>query len=122
MPFAYEIEPERRLVVITLSGRVTGTTVVEALQAVVADARWKAGFDRVWDGRGITSLEIEPEEVRAFRRLARSAPEAMRPGRAAVVAERTLYRDAAVLYVMAVGWETRVFPTMEQAMAWLTPA
>jgi hypothetical protein len=66
MPFTHRILPPHRLGVLWFSGKITGDTLVEAAEVLVAQPDWLPGFDEVWDFLEIRSFAVSPSEMKAL--------------------------------------------------------
>ena len=122
MPFSYEIDTARRLVVIILTGDVSGRDIHDAISTYVEDPAWRPGYDRVWDSSGTKSMVLDLDEVRRIWKLLEALQSRMGEGRTAVVARRDVDRTAAEIIRAKTPWPLRIFPTMEKALAWIDEA
>ena len=59
MTLPYVVDHANRVVVVTVSGRVSGTDIAATIRAIYDDLEWQAGFGVVWDGSGVTELLFE---------------------------------------------------------------
>jgi hypothetical protein len=127
MPVATCVQPELKLGLITFSGTVDAGDILRAMDEVYHAPSWEPTFTLLWDGRGIRSLVLEPEEVGhitsravALRPLKSVDPAA---GREAVVVAREVDFIAARLLVERTRegrvHEVRVFDVFGDATAWL---
>lgn len=119
MPYTYHIYPEQALAVIEIFGDVTGGTYREAMQAVLSDAQWQPGYDRLWDERQTGRLMIDEAELWDYAEWVQSVIGTLGGGRSATVAEHELARSIGELYRAVLPWEVVVFGTLEEALAWL---
>ena len=66
MPYAVCVDPESRLGMVCLSGRVTGGDLIAANEVLYGDAAWSPGFDELWDCRAVEEMVVEIEHMRAI--------------------------------------------------------
>ena len=119
MPSTYEIDPARQLATITSTGDVTGKDFIDALLAVTADPAWQRDFDRLWNGKGIRTLDMTPDQF--FRIIALEKDEATCARRTAIVVktDEDLVAAKAHSVHMLRSYPTEIFLTVEEALAWL---
>lgn len=122
MPFSYHIDTEQGLGIITVSGRTTGSMLIEAAAALASDEAWSPAFDRLWDCSGITWLDVTPEEQMQLVEMLKSSKG--RAGRAALVVHRDLDRMIGMVLrgFLRKDHPVEVFQSMAAALAWLGKA
>jgi hypothetical protein len=120
MPFPYAIDSERRFARVTLSGQVYGHAIAETIKAVYFDAEWQYGFNTLWDGRHITALVFEHDDVKRFAELQYELVDYAGPGVEVLLMTRTLDRVTAEAYAKLAERSTRhavVCSTESEALA-----
>ena len=120
--FAVTLQPDQRLLCIHLHGTVTGTCVLETLQAMWEDPRYDPSFKQLWDCRAVTALDIDWPEFKAIGEALQARCIAAPTDRAAIVAPReNNYYGALALtrYARKSARQKRVFRQMEAALQWL---
>ena len=63
MPYQLRVLPESRTGLVTGSGHVTGTELIQACGDLIGHADWRPGFDEVWDLTGAREIDIGPDEL-----------------------------------------------------------
>jgi hypothetical protein len=58
-----EIDPERRIVFTTCSGRVTDEEFLAARQQILSDPHFNPSFDRLWDFSAVTEQHVSEEAL-----------------------------------------------------------
>lgn len=117
MPATYRLDPERRLVVITLAGVVTGAELDEVRTQIREDPAFDPSFSVLVDASELNPAALTGQVVRA--RAAAPPPGRMR---VAVVAPADAVFGIARMYQMMVegsGKPVGVFRSTDEAMAWL---
>lgn len=71
MPASYELDRQRAIATLRLWGEVSGETLVEMGEALMQDPGWDETYRRLWDWRGIDTLLLELDEVKAFAQRVR---------------------------------------------------
>ena len=119
MPFKYQIDRKQSLAIITLWGRADGAHLEAAVTTLESDEAWSPAFDRIWDGSGISMLDLTPEAVETLGGLARKDHGSVR--RAAVVASREVVELAATVFKFSLRRDRpiEIFQTLEEALTWL---
>ena len=119
MPLPYVIEATQRVAVVTLSGRVTGADLAQAMQSIYADPAWHSGFNIIWDGLQITELIFERPDLADLIALQRSSSERAGAGRDVIVTTRVIDEMMANMYVTLVKHvrATSVASSMGEALA-----
>lgn len=113
----YTISPD--IVVVRVGGAVTGPDIVWLVQILLQDSAFCSCTRRVWDGRGITELQIDLHDVEQVRALARE--QLLNPtGGAAIVVRSDDEVGAAHLFRTHIeGRQIEVFTEMYDALRWL---
>ena len=122
MPFTARIEASHRLGVATLLGAIDGVDFRNAMRALYEHPAWEPDFNALWDGRGLSVLLLQPEDVEHVLALTVELEARMGTGRAAFVMPQELHRMIAGLIIRRRrpnGRERKVFESMEPALAWL---
>ena len=118
MPFLYEIDSERRLVTIRLSGYVNMETILAAAETIGRDKRWDDTMNRIWDATDVRSLAMSPEEFSMLRSMMEHR--LRENNRTAVVYSTDRDEALAMLFMAYAGRETfRIFRSHAEAVAWL---
>jgi hypothetical protein len=121
MPFTYEIDEGRRLVVMTADARATQDEWFETFDRVLEDPRFRPGFDFVYDR---TNVAITPDALNVRSLVGRYLEVSRRAGggRLAVVVDKTV---AYGMVRMASAWtdtagaSVNAFRSMDEALFWL---
>ena len=122
MGYTVRIDPERRRGYVEIEGDVTKATVIDVARALFQHEGWVPGFDAVWDGRKITQLLLDEDDVAEIVAQSQALSERMGGGRAAVVVPREVDWIMARLFLLRAHHpdrQRRTFHTLEEAMAWL---
>ncbi len=119
MPYTIRIFPEHALAVLTFTGEASGKTFMEAKQALLAHPDWRPGYDRLWNELGIEMVAAGYPEAKEYGRFTRSIAERVGSGRSAIVAAEPVHHRLNVLYKVLIPWQSEVFHTVEEALAWL---
>ena len=113
---AYQIDPDCGLALIRPSGAVTGRDLAQGLHALQADSDWHHHYALIWDERGITSLDVTPDELDQMV----EAQEGAVIGPDLIVTTREDYEDLFQLYawrVQARGHPASVCRSLQKALA-----
>lgn len=124
MSYTIRILASDGLAEVTLHGQVDGAELVEGVVALCTHPGRSVAGGSLWDGRGVTSLVLQPNDVEAFvgtcRALCRAA--GAPAGRNAIVIRRGLDADVATLLIAKLrplGLQLRLFRRLPAARAWL---
>ena len=115
MSVAFELSKER--VVVTARGDLTAGDVVDALEQLYRDPRFRPGMSMLWDVRG-ARLNVTGEDVRRIVAFVSKSREARGEGKSVVLTGREVdYGMARVaqVHMEAIGIELMVFREMEHA-------
>ncbi len=121
MPIGYEVDVERRRLVVSLSGRVSIEEMLDAIRSSVADPRFESGFDVLSDHTKLAT-PIAPGDVPRVIQCLRSVADKVAGARWAVVAPSAASFGMMRLIGVqaeAVPIEIRVFGEVADAEAWL---
>lgn len=124
MPYTIEIQPDRLLSVVRLSGYVNADELERAAEEQSKHADFKPNFDSLWDLRDTRAVDLNPEETERLieRKLERDRRLGL-SGRIAIVVNRHTVAGAAMLVKVrssqSPGRVVDVFQTEKQALAWL---
>ena len=125
MAFRVHIDPAARRGTVVAYDAASGEEAVAAMEALFLDPAWESGFDALWDLTGVRTIDMDREGAAALALRVRVLEPLMGPGRGAfAVAEGDQRRlTEAILHLTRVpGRERRVFPTLDEARAWLDEA
>src|SRR5687768_2969022 len=91
MPHAAYVLPPHRLGLLRLSGDVDGPDLLQGIAALYTGQGWCPPFSAVWDLRGVTALDLLPDDVERLCEVldvlrGRTAP----PGRGAILTAREI--------------------------------
>jgi hypothetical protein len=124
MDHRYRIDTEIGLAVVRFSPAVRGSDVISMLNAVLGDPEWKPGFSRLWDGRDVKHLDVQPHEIEEHSAFLDSMRTIAGKGKSAIVAFRDIDHLTAQLYRERVrrllGVDIRVFTEMPEAADFLS--
>ncbi len=101
---------------VVMAGEVHGEDIVEAAHALLTHPRWRTSFDVIWDGRGVTSLILEPDDLAKMV----EAKAEVTAGKEVTIAVRTLDKEMAKLCTLLLrvrGREVKVVGTLDEALA-----
>ena len=121
MPITYAVQSQDRIVVVTLSGDLAVSDYSTTLQTALADPRYEPGSAIILDARAIEPLP-SVDDLRGLVAVARELSARSVHPFAIVVANDLQYlagRLFATLASATINLETRVFRTMDVALAWL---
>ncbi len=119
MSYTYRIYSEQQLVMINLSGDITGTTFIEAMLAFADDPKFRPGYDRIWDMTQITAIDMDFEDIKEHQRKAREIHDRMGAGRSVLVAQREAFVTISHLYRAMLPWQVDVARDLGAALALL---
>jgi hypothetical protein len=118
MPFRYEIDRARRVVLSTAMGTVTDEELQTHMRGLAADPNFDPTYRQLVDLRDVSKVDVTSGGLRA---LGRSNPWKA-PTRRAVVCERDVVFGLARMYELLTGddpHEVRVFREISEALDWL---
>lgn len=122
MAYEYRIEPAEGLGIITLTGRVNGPQIREAMEALFGDARWQPGFASLWDAVMVEAIAIAPEDLPAISETMEQARLRAGAGRGAWVVRGEMAQSIGELLARRAqqrGHERRCFTDTDEARRWL---
>jgi hypothetical protein len=123
MDHSYRIDVQHSLALVRFGTSVTGLDIVALLEKVLGDPKWKPGYARLWDGRRVRHLDVQPQEITAHGEFLDGMRKIAGDGKSAIVASRDIDLMAAKLYRERVqrllGVDVRVFDNMNDAVAFL---
>lgn len=124
MPFSLSIDAEHSITRVWFDGAVTGRTIIEATNELVAQPAFREDMDQLWVFLAVTSLDISPEDMEAMVAHDTGLVEegVMGQVKVAIVVTDTLRHVAARLYQMHMepsGQKVRLFARESAAEAWL---
>ena len=122
MPYAYEIDVDRRLVVVVFSGDANLADAEGIMTELHADPRHSFRFNRVYDCRAVTRLPPVTELRGVAELFRRRVDPTVRPRRAIVVRPGAPYGLGRMLQALLdlAGLELTIFMDLDEAIAWAT--
>lgn len=123
MPYHFEIHPQYRCAVVTVSGRMSADEFLDASKELYEDPDWEDSFKTLWDLRWTTAVDLSPEDMenlvaaKAHRETERGLS-----GRIALLVNRDTLFGVARLFQHrggAKGREIQVFTEEAPARAWI---
>jgi hypothetical protein len=118
MPLSYRIDPEQRLLTMTVTGTVTAAEMRAHLLRVAADPDYRPDLRSLTDFTDASPIAASGDEARELARILPTAPGARR----AVVSASDLHYGLGRMVSQAhetPGIEIRVFRTRAEALEWL---
>jgi hypothetical protein len=118
MPLTTKVDTAQKLVTSTAWGPVAAEDFVQARKELVANPKFDASYDRLWDFSGVTEVDIpdgtiaelvatSPSRERAYRAVVCTAPATVQRVQEFIARSRDFNRQIAV------------FPTLNQAQSWI---
>ena len=122
MPYAYEIDVDRRLVVAVFSANASLADAEAVMTALHADPRHSFEFNRVYDCREVTRLPPVAELRGVAELFRRRVDTTVRPRRAIVVRPGAMFGLGRMLQALMdlVGLDLSIFTDADEAIAWAT--
>jgi len=117
MAATYRFDTERRLMMVTLEGRVTGSELDAFTETVKQDAAFEPSWPALVDASGLNPAGLSTQVLRT-----RAAVPKQNPTRVAIVAPADVVFGLARMFQMMSegdGNHIEVFRGMDEAMAWL---
>ena len=62
----YRIDQKLGLALVRVSGAVSGARIARCAEALQSDPAWSFTYAAIWDERGITSLDVTPQDLEAM--------------------------------------------------------
>ena len=119
MPVSYEINKERRLVLLTVWEACTTNDVQQFRKQVLSDRDFDPTFSQLADLTRITKVEITPDEIRMIATMSPFSPQSRR----AIVAQDHLVFGVSKMFGILRGLRgeklLRVFRDRSEALEWL---
>lgn len=113
----YSVESD--VVVISVSGVVTGPCAIDLINALAENKTLSASTRRLWDFLEIADVVLEPGDVSAVRKALDDRFAPLR-GRAAVVVKSSIYeRGAHLVRPFTDARQTEFFTDTGEALRWL---
>ena len=122
MPYAYQIDVERELVIVEFSAEANLAEAEALITQLYADPRHSVRFNRVFDCRGVTRLPPLGELRGVAELLRRRVDPTAHAKRAIVVRAGAPYGIGRMLqaFLDLVGVELHLFMDLDEAVAWAT--
>lgn len=118
--YSCHVYPDQSLSVIRLEGTVTGGDLASAIHVLLQHPDFDPGMARIWDGRQIQQLIVEPDDVGRVRQAIAATLNDLRHSRAAVVAKRDTDLTIAELFRAYIrGRPVQVFTDYDAALRWV---
>jgi len=112
------------MAVVTAPSALTTEAILKSVTAVVQHARWRAGFNVLFDLRGVTSVPLHYDDVRDLLLRVQRLENGRGARRVAVVAaDDVAYGTMRILSALGDGILTaslKVFRDVDAAESWLT--
>ncbi len=111
-----QIHETEGFALIEVGGEVRGQDIVQAAHTLRKDPRWRQHFNVIWDGRKVTSLLLEPNDLTEMV----EAKAETTVGKEVTIAVRSLDVEMAKLCALLLrvrGLEASVVGTLEGALA-----
>lgn len=125
MAYTYRIDPERRMGFVTLTGRVDGGQLREAMAELYGHPDWQPGYSALWEARAVDSIAIAPEDLPSISETLVGLQDRVGPGRGAWVVRGEMAQSLGVLLARRAqqqGHERRSFTDPQEALRWLAEA
>lgn len=119
MPIDYLIDLERRLLICTVRGRLTGRDIFEIDDRVRTDPQMRPDFNQLSDFRLAADFAVKSDDIRD---LAQRRPYFSSTSRRAVVGKGPLARGMTRMFELQRGdtaGQIRLFERLEDANRWL---
>jgi hypothetical protein len=120
--FEIELDERHGWMCVRFSGALKGAGAIDAVRALVRDPRYRTGMSGLIDLRGVESLELFGDDVRAGADLVMRLGDAFAGSRWAAVATSPPVFGIARQFELMVAdarFEVRAFRTLEEAEAFL---
>jgi len=122
MPLSFVIDKQRGLVISTVSGVLTYADIAAHQVRLKNDPDFDPAFDQLFDGTGVTKIELTADEIRT---IARQKLFAAGSRQAFATSSELAYGMARMFEIYretsGTGRLMRVFNGLEEAMEWLEP-
>ena len=120
MPYTYDIDVERRLVLIDVTGVITAQEVLAFRQQIVGDPRHAGGMSQLCDFSAATGIDVDSSGVRELASWSFHPA----PLRMAIVAQKPeivgmLRMFGSYRHLARAEDVVQIFPTREAALDWL---
>lgn len=122
MPYDVTIDTEHEIGIARLTGRVTGETIIDVINALYTADAWQPGYNAIWDGRDIDGLIVTMKEALDIVRQSRHLDAQAGEGCTAVVISRGMYFNFVRMIFVRVGngvRKRRAFHSLDAAIAWI---
>lgn len=122
MPYDYDIFTAHNLAVVTASGRIAGTDIIETIQRMDQDARWKEGMHQLCDFLKVKGVAVSLPEIHQIVSLEEHHLQDTRGGKLALLADSFDMRALCELFCVMTrfrGREARVFRSRDEAIVWM---
>ena len=118
MPAEYTIDREHNVVILRLTGVLTGSELLESQQLLGADPKFDPGMNEIVDGSGITDHQVDPTTIGQLATVNLFSKGSKR----ALVGSSDVAFDKARMfqsYAKHHGSAIRSFRKLSEALAWL---
>ena len=125
MPFAQSIDTGRRLVLVSVTGEISGGECINYLQSLVQSGSVHKGFDLLYDARAVVRPHIISQDIQELASIAMSATDVFTGTRWAIVTNSDLVYGLARMFALSVeeaAFEVNVFRSEDDVWRWLRPA
>ena len=122
MAYSCEVDEQRSLGLIKLSGSVDDQEVVGAMKKLYENGEWDSRFNTLWDCTNITELIIGQDGLREIVAVTNQLQAQIGPGKVAFVVRRQIDEMMAKILIQMTKTserERRLFHRCEDALEWL---
>ena len=116
-----QIDEDKHIAYIKLSGQLRRRTILDAFDATVSDKKYQGGMGRLWDFRDADLTSLESETIVKMAQYSTRFPAGINDVKVAFVVSRDVEYGLSRMFEMSSGGKTpiRVFRTMDDAEKWM---
>ena len=122
MPIDFHIDYVDGIVEVHAFGKISGSEILERLEAIFTDPAWKFDMPQIWDGTQVSELDVDFPELLGIRSLVDRLlyPNRSEWGKTAVVVNsRKIYIFIRVVQALITNKHSRVFKDRKSALTWI---